>query len=157
MNWINERMNGGLAERVGTIERGCSNAPGCVYRSSSLLARLSDVVCGWLASWIKGVGRTRQSSPSNYRAEGVRESRMRDPREEIDRVLRFPRFNSGLVCQESKAYKEGTVRTKALLVAGRPKEGSARLGVLGVGVKAFVLKWDRQGPDQTKTAARQTG
>ncbi|KAL2275900.1 hypothetical protein FJTKL_01454 [Diaporthe vaccinii] len=28
MNWINERINRGLPERVGTIERGCSNAPG---------------------------------------------------------------------------------------------------------------------------------
>lgn len=87
----------------------------------------------------------------------MRQSRIRDPKEEVDRVLQIPKIYSGLVCQESKAYKEGTVRTKALLVAGRPREGSARLGGLGVGVKAMVLKWDRQGPAQTKTAARQTG
>lgn len=104
---------------------------------------------GWLAGWMG-----RLPPTTVRRVCCVCESRILDPKEEMDRVSSIPKINSGLVCQESKAYKEGTVRTKALLVAGRPKEGSARLGVLGVGVKAFVLKWDRPGPDQTKTAAR---
>lgn len=68
---------------------------------------------------------------SNCREKGVWEGRIRDPKEEVDRVPSIPRIYSGLVWQESEAYKVGTVCTKALLIAGRPKEGSARLGVFG--------------------------
>lgn len=69
----------------------------------------------------------------------------------MDRVFRFSRF----IAAWSKAYEVGTVRTKAFLICREAKKGSARLGVLGVGVKAVVLNRDKPGPTQTQTQARQ--
>lgn len=46
--------------------------------------------------------------------------------------MSIPKIYSGLVCQESEAYKEGTSRTKAFLICREAREGSARLGVWGL-------------------------
>lgn len=68
---------------------------------------------GWPAALVGMVGMVS----SNCRTEGVCESRTRDPREEMDRVLRFPGLIIAAWCGRSPRhtrYKVGTVRTEGV-------------------------------------------
>lgn len=96
----------------------------CVYRSSSLLR---DSRMSWVAGWLD------ESSHSNYRAEGVCvRAEYVDPKEEMDRVFRFPKSIAAWSNRSSRHIRKGPSVQRRTLLQGDPRKGARVWGFWGL-------------------------